>query len=541
MKNSFKILERNNLFYNFFLNRKILEVKGELSEEELVKRVMYLAEFAWRNHSGYYSDGRLENVLFDLGTNLNRYIDEKRVDNDIKRLFAGKNDYSILHVATELGEVGGHTRILCQFLKRHEESNQIVILTNQSIKNVPQWFINDIGNIPIVTLDSISSLFERAYILRYISNFSKRIILYHHPYDAVPIMAFSHDTCPPVLIENHAHSWFWLGPSIADMVLAHTNFHKNFTRKTRPVDNVYFLPFTQLDDIDGAFDQKDKVTAKEKLNISPNAICIITIGTAEKFIPNSQYNFYKTAKKIVERFENVELFVIGTSYNKKYNLNTQRVHFLGPVSDPSEYYKAADICLDALPQPSLGGTMYSTLIGMACPLLKYGVFNVFNSRNFGVAKLYERHIGTVRNEKEYLKKLEFLINNPDIRFQIAKEIREDYIRLSSKDSIAKNINEMLKHANDLEHLPGRIPDGFYSCDADSAEIADTSSLQDLFSIFRYFERYLTMKDKITIVSRLLTKFIYCMDILKLAGISLKNTVKTLYLVLFRDRRFLWSD
>jgi hypothetical protein len=100
---------------------------------------------------------------------------------------------------------------------------------------------------------------------------------------------------------------------------------------------------------------------------------------------------------------------------------------------------------------------------------------------------------------------------------------------------------MLKHANDLEHLPGRIPDGFYSCDADSAEIADTSSLQDLFSIFRYFESYLTIKDKITIVSRLLTKFIYCMDILKLAGISLKNTVKTLYFVLFRDRRFLWSD
>jgi glycosyltransferase involved in cell wall biosynthesis len=541
MHNPFKILIRNNLFYNYFLQRKILEVKGKLSEDEVVKRIMFLAEFSWRNHSGYFYDGRLENVLFDHGTNLHRYIDEKRVEDHIKRIVPKKNDYSILHVATELGEVGGHTRVLYQFLKRHDDGNQIVILTNQSINKVPQWFIDDIGNIPVVTLESISSLFERAFILRYISNLSKRIILYHHPYDAVPIMAFSHDKCPPVLLENHAHSWFWLGPSIADMVFAHTNFHTNFTRKTRPVDNVYYLPATQLNDIDVTFDQKDKAKAKEKLNISPNALCIITIGTAEKFIPNSQYNFYKTAKKIVERFENAELFVIGTTYDKKYNLNTQKIHFLGPVSDPSDYYKAADICLDALPQPSLGGTYFSTLIGMTCPLLKYGAFNVFNSRNFGKVKSYEQYIGTVRNEKEYLNKLAFLINNPDIRFQIAKEIRDDYIKMFSKDAFAEKINEMLQYTNNITHLPGKIPDGFYYHDADSAEIADTSSLQDLSSMFRYFQNYLTMRDKVTIVSRLSAKFIFCNDILKLAGISLKNRVKTLGPFLLRGWSYLWPD
>jgi glycosyltransferase involved in cell wall biosynthesis len=538
MHNPFKILIRNNLFYNFFLQRKILAVKGELSEDELVKRIMFLAEFSWRNHSGYFYDGRLENVLFDHGTNLHRYIDEKRTEDHIKRIVPKKNDYSLLHVATELGEVGGHARVLHQFLKRHEERNQIVILTNQSIKDVPQWFMNDIGNIPLVSLESISSLFERAYILRYISNLSKRIILYHHPYDAVPIMALSHDKCPPVLLENHAHSWFWLGPTIADMVFAHTGFHTDFTRKTRPVDNVYYMPFTQLNDIDVAFDQKDKAKAKEKLNISPNALCIITIGTAEKFIPNSQYNFYKTAKKIVERFKNVELFVIGTTYDKKYDLNTQKIHFLGPVTDPSDYYKAADICLDALPQPSLGGTYFSTIIGMACPLLKYGVFNVFDSRNFGKVKSYEQYIGTVRNEKEYLNKLEFLIHNPDIRFQIAKEIRDDYIKKSSKDVFAEQINEMLQHANNIKHLPGKIPEGFYYYDADSAEIADTSSLQDLSSMFRYFVNYLTMRDKAIIVSRLSAKFIFCSDILKMARISLKNRVKTLSPFLLRGWSFL---
>lgn len=545
MNHSFKVLKRNRFFYDYFINKKILKVKEELSDEEVLERTIFLVKFSWRNHSGYYSDGRIENILFDYGETLDRYVDKKKIENDVERIFFKQNDYTILHVATELGEVGGHTRVLYQFLKRYEDHNQIVVLTDQSIKDAPQWFVKGIRNIPIVTLDPITSLFERAYVLRFISGFTKKVILYHHPYDVVPIIAFSHSKCPPVLIENHSHSWFWLGPSIADLVFTHTDFHKAFTLRTRPVDNVYCLPLTQIDNLEIMFDRKDKVKAKEKLKINTSIVCLIAVGTPEKFIPNSEYNFYKTVKKIVKRFKNVEIFIIGipesSDLSKKFGPNTARVHFLGPVSDPSDYYKAADICLETFPQPSIGAVFYSTLIGMSCPLFKYGISNVFNLNNLIGPKLYHEYIGNIKNEEQYLEKLGFLILNPNVRLEIAQEFREDYIKMNSGDIIHKNIKEMLDSVDNIEHSPKKIPDGFYYSDNDSAEIAGTSSFQDLYDIFAYFRKYLSIREKIVILLLLSIKFICFADVLKLALISLRNKIRTLYLGLFRRKRVLWPE
>jgi glycosyltransferase involved in cell wall biosynthesis len=541
MNSSLKVLGRNNYFYNYFINKKILEVEEELDENGVVERIMFLAKFAWRNHSGYYYDGRLENILFNYGKNLEKYVDKEKIAYDIKTIFPQSSSNAILHLATELGEVGGHTRVLYQILKRNEDREQIIVLTDQSIKKVPKWFIDGIGTIPIVTLDSISSIFDRAYILRYISGFSKKIILYHHPFDAVPVIAYSHDRCPPVLLENHAHSWFWFGSSVADMVFVHSKFHMDFTHKTRTADKVHLLPVTQIDDMDLTFDTADKVKAKEKLHINPDTTCIITVGTPDKFIPNAQYNFFKTAHKIIDRFDNVEIFIIGINNSETYCIDTDRIHFLGPVSDPSDYYKAADICLDALPQPSLGGTFFSTLIGMACPLHKYGKANVFNCRNLSESKLYGQHIGTPQNENKYLDKLEFLIKNPDIRIQIAEEIRDEYIRMYSKESLAKHIKQMLRVADDLEHTPRMIPAGIYHHDADSAEIADAGFLQDLCSTLDYFDSYLSRRERITILIQLSTKLVHTLDVMKLVKNLLINRIKSFDFNLRSGRRFSWPD
>ena len=530
-------LARNNYFYNYFLNNKILNVKDELDDGELMERIMFLATFAWRNHPGYFFDGRLENIVFNYGKNLEKYVDEERTAYDMKNIVSQNKEINLLHLATELGAVGGHTRVLYQLIKRNKEKNQIVVLTSQRLKNVPQWFIEGIGNTPVVVLSSINSLFERAFILRQMSRFSNKILLYHHPFDVVPVMAFANDTYPPVLLENHAHSWFWLGASIADMVFSHSSFHRDLTRKIRPVNNAYLLPVTQIDDVDLTFNKNDKASAKEKLHINPNTICIITVGTSDKFIPNVQYDFFKTAHKIIDRFDNVEIFIIGINNGANYHIATDKIHFLGPVSDPSDYYKAADICLDALPQPSLGATYYAALIGMACPLHKYGDSNIFNCKRLSESKLYEQYIGTPRNEIEYLDKLEFLINSPDIRIQIANEIRDEYSNAYSKESLGKYIEHMLKAAENLDHKPGTIPDGVYHQDADSAEIADAGFLQDLPSTLEYFNSYLSRLDKLIILMQLSIKRACTRDVLRLALNWIKN--KSFGFYFRRARRFSW--
>ena len=396
MSGSCITLQRNNFLYEYFIRTKVLEAQNDVSKEELLERIMFLARFAWRNHAGYYYDGRLENILFDYGQNLEKRVDERKIRQTVEEAFTGVNKGCILHVATELGAVGGHTRVIWQFLKRYKDNDQILVLTGQSAKDVP-GFMHDIGSdIPIISLCSISSLFERSYALRCIAGFCKAVVSYHHPYDVVPIMAFSDVEGPPVLIENHAHSWFWLGPSIADLVFAHSAFHRDFTLRNRPLTNVCYVPGIQLDDLEEVFEQKRKVEAKVKLGMSADSICIMTIGTPEKFIPNAGYDFFRTAYKILETFPQAHLFVVGipesADLRKEYDLTTRRLHLVGAVTDPTVYYNAADICLDALPQPSLGGTLYATLIGMACPLYKYGPGNVFHSKHIQLP-LYRKHIG----------------------------------------------------------------------------------------------------------------------------------------------------
>lgn len=531
MDSSVKVLNRNNVFYNYFLQKKIVAVKGSLADDEMLDRITSLSRFSWKNHAGYYFDGRLENILFDYGKDLCRYIDKENVENDVEKIADAKKSYTIMHVATQLQEVGGHTRVLYQFLKRYNDRDQVLVLTDQARK-IPEWFSEGLGEkVTILRLNAVESLFERSYALRCLSRRCNTVILYHHPYDVVPIMAFSHDQCPPVLIENHAHSWFWLGPSIADMVCSHTAFHRDFTLKTRPVSRSVYLQGIQIDDLVIEFDYTDKVKAREKLKLTPDTVCLITIGTAEKFIPNAQYDFFKTAGRILEKFKNVELFVIGIAESQrlrsKYNLHTGRIHFVGVVSDPSDYYKAADICMDALPQPSLGATLYATLIGMACPLFRYGAGTIFNTRKFLEARLYDRYIGDTDSESELLDRLEMLINNPDISVAIAKEIRDIYIESYSHEAFIANITALIDTAGRITHEPGRIPDGVYHSDGDSAEIADICPLQDLSGMFNYFGDYLDIKDKIAILAQLSSRPIYLIDIVKFAGTSLKNKVQKL--------------
>lgn len=164
---------------------------------------------------------------------------------------------------------------------------------------------------------------------------------------------------------------------------------------------------------------------------------------------------------------------------------------------------------------------------MACPLFKYGAGNIFNSRKFLEARLYDEFIGDTHDESEFLDRLGMLINNPNLSVAIAKEIRDTYIDSHSNEAFIANVTAMIDTAGTITHKPGRIPDGVYHGDCDSAEIADICPLQDLTGVFNYFGDYLDIKDKIAILALLSARLVYGIDIAKFAGISLRNKVQKL--------------
>ncbi len=411
--------------------------------------------------------------------------------------------FSVLHVATELGQVGGHTRILFQMLRRSNDPQQAVVVTRQQREKIPDWFIAGIGSTPVITLEPGQTLVERAATLRRLRERSRLVMLYHHPWDALPVIAFAQGGGGAVLLENHAHSWFWLGCSVADLVVSHSRFHTRFTRDNRPVRAVRHLPFTQLEELAPAVTPEQKQRARQQLAIPTDCVCLISIGTAEKFVPNGEYNFYRTARKILARFPQARLYIIGSEADPQYPVADERIRFLGYVSDPVSYYLAADICLDAMPQPSLGATLYAALVGMACPLYKYGAGRVFNGCSFIDARRYHEYLGDPLDEATYLNQLGFLIANPQVRQEITSEIRQRYLRRHNGKRLTQQLLRLFQLSGALPHCPAPLPDGICHKDIDSVEIAAASALQTLPEALQYFDAYLSRMDKLRILVRLL--------------------------------------
>lgn len=527
MNRTFRNLDRNHFFYSTFLRRKIMAARERSTPEELVRRIMLLARFAWRNHPGYYCDGRIENLLFDFGLNLKSYLKAGEVFDEGSAQLPEDGRISTIHVATEVCQVGGHTRILYQLVRRHGDPNQVILLTGQRHEKVPRWFRDGIGDTPLITLDPADSVFKRAALLRRLAVRAGSVLLYHHPWDAVPVIALATAENPPVVLENHAHSWFWLGASVADLVVAHSAFHTRFTQMTRPVRQVHCFPFTQLEDLGPAATAADKARARERLGIPADCVCLITVGTAEKFIPNDRYNFHVTAHRILERFSRARIYVIGTSRDERYPLDTERINYLGYLEDPADYYRAADICLDALPQPSLGATLYATLIGMACPLYKYGKVSIFNSLNFLEAGLYRRYVGQPETEEAYLERLAYLIEHPGVRTRIAAEIRQEYLALYSRERVAGNLERLFEVAGRLHHAPARLPEPSILRDEDSAEIADAGSLQDIRGSLQFFDGFYKAGEKVDLLARLVLKPSFTVEVLKLMATTLARKAQSL--------------
>lgn len=122
MKNLYRNLDRNNFFYNYFLQNKIVDSRERLSDEELTDRIMQLARFAWRNHPGYYHDGRIENVLFEFGVKLDSYPGSDEVEYERNSLLQEHKEISILHLPQNCVRWGAYQDFVpvCQAQQREK-------------------------------------------------------------------------------------------------------------------------------------------------------------------------------------------------------------------------------------------------------------------------------------------------------------------------------------------------------------------------------------------------------------------------------------
>ncbi|MDB0440905.1 glycosyltransferase family protein [Clostridioides difficile] len=366
-----------------------LELNNYKNIPEIVSKV---ARFSVFNHTGMYSCEKCERVLLECANNL------PKVDNI--KLFT-KKDFKrrkVLHVLSEGYSTGGHTKLIKNWIDSDKESVHSIVTTWQS-KTLPDWLlesVNDSGG-EIISLDSISDDYlERAMALRIIAyDWADIVVLYVHMWDTIPILAFGIDGKIPILYVNHYDSAFWLGASIADVVIDFSEISQLVTLNKRGIEESEILPIPLKEK-----ELFSKSEIRKQYDLDDDVTIILTIASERKYNSVNDINYFKIAKTIIENTDNTILIVVGVDTNKSYwetlsCVTDNRVLCFGTMAKINDFYKISDIYLESFMVGSHTSKLDAILYGLIPVKFKNETSPIFtNMWNF-IDKFDYNNIGEV--------------------------------------------------------------------------------------------------------------------------------------------------
>jgi hypothetical protein len=201
--------------------------------------------------------------------------------------------------------------------------------------------------------------------LRNLARAKARIVVLHtHPHDAVPVAAFAHKNSPPVAYVNHADHAFWLGCSVADIVLDIRESGHRITLEQRQARASEILPLP-LDDPPVL---PPKNEARSVLGIPLDARVYLTIGSAYKYVPCWGRDFFRDISEMLEKDEHAVLHCVGISKSQASAISPYACHpnmvFHGIQVDTTIYMAAANVYVEGYPMGSLTAFMEAVQSGL---------------------------------------------------------------------------------------------------------------------------------------------------------------------------------
>lgn len=457
---------RQNDFAYRLLRDRLIRLNAR-NAPDLLDQVEKIANYAWWAHPGRFVDGAVENILLAAGRELQpgTRAASPRQSNAPSRT---------LHVATELYVTGGHSRVLAKWVERDLDSTHVIVLTRQN-GPVPDYLatIADARAAPIIRLNPLNDIRERARQLRSQSSDADRVILHHHPDDAVPVLAYAQPGGCPVAMFNHAHFAFSLGSSIADVIINTMPYFRQITKDYR------FPRATAL--LEGPlglerlhWNNVDKRAAKERFGLPPEGPVALTVGAEAYFTPTGGSDFFATLARLLERRPDLHILVVGvpvTSPLVPVALRADtRLRFVGPVSDPRPYYEAADVCLESFPMPSLGALTEAVAYGEAFPVPAFAeTENPLRVNQQRVSEIAVRQ----QTEATYLDYILGLLADRNVTRGLASALRR---RLINDDAcFGDQFQELYALIDRAAHMPRALPATQVAMTPENAVLASRTS------------------------------------------------------------------
>ena len=419
------------------------------SRLEAIKRV---SRWAFFHHPGRFADGALENLALEVGRKLEDRGKNSAVNLPLRKRRASRT----LHLATQLYNAGGNSRVLVKWVERDTSADHVIVLTDQreAVPDFLQEIITGTGNY-CVCLPITENNENRAAAVRSISHSCDRVILYTDPHDTVPVVAFAKEDGPPVAMFNHAHFWFSLGSTVSDIIINTLEYFRKISERYRFARSTALLtgplglqPFNSA--------VIDKEAARRALSLPESATVLMSIANENYFRPMEGYDFFRTASTILSRLPDAYLMIVGVKKGSPFvpdDLSCNpHLLLMGKVENPIVHYQASDICLESFPFPSLGAVAEAVAYGEAYPVPVYGPEeNILRVQQTPVLTFPYRP----PDEDAYVDYVTSLARRKD---QIRLEARKMRTKIEEYDQAMEDHFRSLNSLIDtLKHSPAEIP------------------------------------------------------------------------------------
>jgi glycosyltransferase involved in cell wall biosynthesis len=424
--------------------------------EALLNSIRTAARFAGSFHSGRFADGAIENLALEVGVAL-RHSGTSVSAAYGQRVALGPSQLRrVVHVVSQVGSIGGHTRMLNHWIRNDKTSRHSIVVLNQGARAVliPPWLAE-----AVKTSQGLLNVFphkasqcQKALWLREIAQSSADLVVLHHDSDdVVPTVAFATDG-PPVAMVNQSDHQFWLGSSVCDTLISLRTAGAQHATSRRFIRRHAILPIP----LDNPA-PPPKASARQSLGIPTQQVALLSIGRAQKYRPCGNHDFVATAGKILDRHPSAHLYVVGetTAGIKPYLRHEPhaRLHFVGPLDDPSLYRAAADVYIESFPFGSNTALLEAALQGLPVVPAYDPLFNLLVANNDALQDLLHNSV----DERELIGCVDRLIVDPQERMRLGAALRErlllDHVGEGWLRRLA-GIYDELKHGL---HQPAHIP------------------------------------------------------------------------------------
>lgn len=418
------ILKAKEKFISLLNKTKYLKSFKEKNEG-----LLSLIEMAVYYNVGIWTSSYIENFY----TNYAQSIDIENYNIQFK-------PNSFLHVLTMGNVTGGHTRVVERWISNAPNSQtHSVVFLNPNKDNLSLLKNNTKEkNGECIYFEKSLSIEQKALKLRELALNYEYVILHTHMEDVIPSIAFGTPKFTrPVLLYNHASHMFWIGKSIADLVLD-IKKDDDVTKIKKNINNTFFLGVPSKEII---YSRPDKNEIRKKLGLPTDKKIIISSGTEQKYYVIGNDNYAKIIQKIID--EDTYCYIIGVKKNSEF---WKKIEFkskghiipLGYINFNEgymDYLSAADLYIDSYPV-----TGYATMIDA----ISRGVPSLSLKTVDSQLDYLSSTDSYCQTQEEFVSKAKRILNDSVYAEIILNKLQKSLEQYQSIDAWNKRIDELIK-------------------------------------------------------------------------------------------------